>query len=273
MGTGKTNATTKTLVTVAFVLMVTVNALANTLPINDKTTGQVSESYRNLFAPAGLTFAIWGLIYVLLAVYTLYQLGVFRKKGDTFNEGMLQKVGFYFILSSIANAAWIFSWHYDLIVLSMLLMIIILVCLISISQTLNKERLTGRERFFIRLPFSVYFGWITVATIANATVLLVGLSWNGFGISDKVWTVLVLLVGMLIGTTTMLKNKDIAYGLVLVWAYVGILIKHVSQNGFAGNYPAVIATTIVCIAIYLGAILLIAKPWTRCPLWLARQKK
>lgn len=206
--------------------MITVNALANILPINGRNTGEVSDAYKNLFAPAGITFSIWGLIYLLLAGYTLYQLGIFHKENYNKNEELLNKIGIYFSISSIANVAWILTWHYDLIGLSMVLMLVILCCLILINQNLKKENyLSTRDNIFIRIPFSIYFGWITVATIANATTLLVSFDWKGFGISEPIWTIIILVVGMFIGIATILKNRDIAYGLVIIWAYFGIWIK------------------------------------------------
>ncbi len=248
----------KILVVITFLGMVAVNALANILPINGVTTGGVSDSYPNIFAPAGLTFAIWGVIYLLLAAYTLYQAGLFQGNKDTVKKGLISKVSAVFIISSIVNTAWIFSWHYYMIPLSMALMAALLVCLIIINKKLSKETLTLREKFFIRLPFSVYFGWITVAIIANATVLLVSLNWDAFGISETVWACAVITVGMVIGSLTMLKHKDIAYGLVLIWAYLGILIKHIST--FNGEYPAVIAVVIACMVIFAAVELFIILP-------------
>ncbi len=241
----------KIMVLATFLTMIIVNALANTLPINGLSTGQISDSYPNLFAPAGLTFAIWGIIYFLLGGYTLYHLGLFRDNSATANTELLNKIGIIFSVSSIANAAWVFSWHYQQFPLSMLLMIVILVCLILINQTLKDEQLSQRENLFVRLPFSVYFGWITVATIANATVLLVSLGWRDVVFSEATWAVIIIFVGFIIGATTMLKNRDIAYGLVIVWAYAGILLKHISPEGFGGQYTTIIATTIICIFLLL----------------------
>ena len=245
----------KVMITLTFLLMITVNALANILPINGQGTGQVSDSYPNLFAPAGITFAIWGVIYLLLLCFTLYALGLFQKDKKTVKEGLLREVGILFSLSSIANAIWIFSWHYHQISISMVLMIAILACLIRINQLINKENptMTAKEKFFIRIPFSVYFGWITVATIANAIAFLVSLDWNGFGISDATWAIIIISVGAAIGLATMLKNRDIAYGVVLIWAYIGIWIKHTSASGFDGQYPSVITTVIVSIVLFAAA--------------------
>ncbi len=245
----------KVLAAITFVLMITVNALGDILPINGVTTGQVSDSYENLFAPAGITFAIWGLIYFLTAGYTLYQLGVFRRNSKVSDE-FLSKVSLLFSVSSIANALWIISWHYDLIGLSMILMLVILVCLILISREINKTELSKRDKYFIKIPFSIYLAWISVAVIANASAFLVSLGWNGFGVPE-VWTVIMIAAGLIIGMTAILKNKDAAFGLVIAWAYAGILIKHLSQTGFGGEYPSVISAAIVSIAAIIISIVFI----------------
>lgn len=254
MTESKTNASVEILVAISFLVMIVVNALSNILPINGLETGQISDSYKNLFAPAGLTFAIWGLIYLLLLGYTLYQLGVFKTNNSKIKQDSLIKIGLYFSISSIVNAAWIFSWHYKVISLSMLLMLVIFICLIMIVQELKKSELSPKDRFFIKLPFSVYFGWITVATIANAVTLLVSLGWKGFGISEQVWAVIIIAVGLIIGSITTFVNKDIAYGLVIIWAYLGILIKHLSAGGFAGQYTAVVITVIISLILLLATV-------------------
>lgn len=248
------NLLIRILTAVTFAAMVTVNALANILPINGVNTGQVSDSYPNLFAPAGVTFSIWGLIYLLLAVYTVYQLIRLKSSKPESKTELLNKTGFYFSVSSAANIIWIFSWHHYIIPLTMLLMIVILICLIIIMREINKAQLSGKEKLLIRLPFSVYFGWITVATIANATTLLVDLGWNRFGISEQIWTVLIIIVGTIIAAVTAIKNGDIAYGFVPVWAYIGIIIKHVSKDGFAGQYLGVIITAYICISLLFVVI-------------------
>ena len=241
------------LVGITYLAMVIVNALANILPINGVSTGQVSDSYTNLFAPSGFTFSIWGLIYLLLAVFTLYQFGLFRDKKSKKPSDLIEKVGVYFIITSLANIFWIFSWHYRLMGVTLIFMLVILIFLIKIADLLNKEKLDSKEKFFMLVPFSVYFGWITVATIANATVFLVSIGWNGFGINESTWTVIVLLAGLAIGIARLLKDKNIAYGLVLVWAYFGIYIKHTSLDGFGGMYGGVITTVVICILVFLAA--------------------
>lgn len=246
------------LVVFTYVLMIAINALANILPINGRTTGGVSDAYPNLFAPAAPTFAIWGVIYLLLGAHVLYQLGLFHgaaaaADGASSRRALLERVGVLFSMTSLANAAWVLSWHYDLIALSALLLATMLVLLIVITRTVLGVDLTVRDRLFIRLPFSVYFGWITVATIANITVWLVSIGWGGFGIAAATWAVGIVAVGAVIGAAVILRDRDVAYGLVLVWAYAGIVNKHISATGFDGAYPAVIIAALICIAAFVAA--------------------
>jgi hypothetical protein len=231
---------------VAYVVMVVVNFLANWLPINGRNTGAVSAAYPNLFAPAGATFSIWGLIYSLLGGYVVYQF----IKTDSQNEKLFQKINPLFVATSFANISWIFAWHYDYIGLSVLIMLALLFLLIKIADILREEQFSGVRKIFVLAPFSVYFGWITVATIANITVLLVSVGWGGFGIVDFVWTSIILLVGAFIGIAGIRKGRNIFYGLTFVWAYLGILLKHVSESGFDGQYPTIIATVLACLALF-----------------------
>ena len=164
----------RVLVVVTYLAMIAANVAANALPLNGRSTGDISLAYPSLFTPAGITFSIWGLIYLLLGAHVLYQLGLFRDRPDTpADTALLNRVGVLFALSSLTNTAWIFAWHYDLIPLSAVLLITILVLLALIVTTVRRAELTGRQRWFVGVPFSVYFGWSTVAVVANITVLLV----------------------------------------------------------------------------------------------------
>ena len=201
-----------------FIGTIIVNGLANALPINGMTTGELSDDLPNLFVPAGFTFSIWGVIYILLALFTVYQLLIaFKRDGQ---EGrIIDGIGLYFFIASLANMFWIFAWHYQLIPVSLLLMIILLISLIRIYLNLDiRKRDMGKsEKFFVLIPFSIYLGWITVATIANVTALLVDIGWNGFGIPDNVWTMVVLIVATLITLAALFSRQDVYYSLVIVW--------------------------------------------------------
>lgn len=230
---------------VAYIAMVIVNFLANGLPINNRSTGDISDAYPNLFAPAGPAFSIWGLIYLLLAGYVLYQF----VNRDQKTEDLFRKINPFFIATSLANISWIFAWHYDGIGLSVLIMATLLVLLIRIADILRAEQFTSWGKLFIWAPFGIYFGWITVASIANITVFLVGIGWEGFGISDALWTSVILLVGAVIGILRMQRDNNIAYGMVFIWAYAWILFKHISESGFDGQYPSIIATGSACLVL------------------------
>lgn len=242
----------KALVPVAFLAMIAVNYSATALPLGGRTTGAISDNYPNLFAPAGYAFAIWGLIYALLAIYVVYQ---FSRKDNV----LIARINRLFVVNAIFNAGWLFAWHYDVIWLSAALMLGLLATLVKIADILRQSAMSSKERLLVRLPFSVYFGWITVATIANITVLLVSLGWNGFGIAESIWTVLILLVGAAIGAWRTLRDRNIPYALVLVWAYTAILFKHLSATGFGGAYPPVITAAAICLAIFAGTIIYLAR--------------
>lgn len=233
---------------ITFIIMIATNALANIIPINGQTTGEVSDSIGNLFAPAGYTFSIWGLIYILLLVYSVYQLGIFDRSDAEADTKLLNTIAVFFSISSVVNTAWIFAWHYNIFWLSVVLIATLLVLLIVINEEIRKRDLSLKETILIKLPFSVYFGWVTVATIANITGFLVSIGWRGFGIEESIWTIIILIVGFLIASAVIVRDRNIAYALTVIWAYTGILVKHSSVTGFNGTYPSVISTVSICIA-------------------------
>lgn len=215
----------------SLLLVLVVNFLANYLPLNGYNTGELSDFYPNLFVPAGLTFSIWGVIYLFLTIFIISQFINFGKK-EEIKEKIINKIGYLFFLTSLANAAWIFAWHYLYVFLSLIVMLVLLVSLILIYRRLeigNKEYSNKLYYIFI-LPFSVYLGWITIATIANITALLVDINLYGGLLSPVFWTILVLIIGLIITLYILLKRKDIAYSLVVAWAYLGIIIKRYYQD-------------------------------------------
>lgn len=243
-------------VTITFVVMILTNALANILPLNQITTGEVSDAYANLFAPAGITFAIWGVIYLALGGHVIFQ---FREKFySPETRAMIQKMRIWFSISSVANVLWIFSWHFDQIGLSVIWMLVILFSLIRCNLLIHSAKLTSLERRWIQVPFSLYFGWITLAAIANVTTWLVSVNWQRFGLQEDVWTSVILMVGLAIAARTILKFRDITYGLVILWAFIGILIKHTAASGFDGAYPLVITTVRVAIVAVIACLIVIS---------------
>ncbi|MEM1000526.1 MAG: hypothetical protein AAGN35_25965 [Bacteroidota bacterium] len=210
----------------AYVGTLVINALANALPINGMTTGDLSALYPNKFVPAGFTFSIWGIIYLWLGVFVVYQAVVAFSAAPP-PGNFVSRVGPWFLISSLFNVSWIVAWHYQQVPLSLLIMLGILISLIMIYQRLPVGLATasGTEKFLVFAPFSIYLGWITVATIANVTTLLVDIGWGGLGISDVSWTVTVMVVAILIGLTMAFQRSDIFFPLVGVWALFGIYAK------------------------------------------------
>ncbi len=241
------------LTAITYLVMVIMNALANALPINGKITGDISDGYPNLFAPAGVTFVIWGVIYLLLGLYTLHQLGAFQQESPL-DPALRRGVGTFFSISSLANACWILAWHYEQIAISMVLMLVILICLIRINQLVDAAGLSRRARWFVAVPFAVYLGWITVATVANATTLLVAWGVDGLSESAPAITIGILLVAAAIALAVIRRFRSVAYALVLVWAYIGILLKHTLAKYYAGEYTAVIVAVIACLALFVVAL-------------------
>jgi hypothetical protein len=237
-----------------FLGTVVVNALANILPINGLTTGELSDRYPNLFVPAGLTFAIWGLIYVLLGIFVVYQL-IPSVRREAQKLDFVQRVGPLFFISCLANIGWIFAWQYQILPLSMVMMLILLGCLLAIYLRLNigKSDSTRAERYSAHLPFSVYLGWITIATIANVTALLVDINWNTWDLGQQFWAVAVIIVGIAIALSVLFTRKDIFYCLVVDWALLGILLKRLSDTTMPDQ--SVVIVTIVGLALVTGGII------------------
>jgi hypothetical protein len=237
-----------------FLGTVVVNALATTLPINNKTTGELSDLYPNLFTPAGLTFAVWGLIYVLLAIFVVYQL-IPSVRRDAQKVYFIQRIGPLFFISCIANMGWIYAWHYEMVSLSLVLMLILFGSLLAIYLRLNigKSEAPKTEKYLVHLPFSVYLGWITIATIANATALLVNINWNAWGLAEQFWAVVVIIVGIAIALSVLLTRKDIFYCLVVDWALLGILLERLSPTEV--RVQSVVVVTIVGLALISGGVI------------------
>jgi translocator protein len=212
---------------VALIVMVGINILANALPIAGRDTGEISDMYPVLFTPAGYVFSIWLIIYVGLTAFVIYQAQASQRDNPRF-----ERVGYWFVANALLNALWIFLWHNLLITLSMLVMLGILATLIVIYQRLEIGRtlVSTGEKWLARVPFSIYFGWISVATIANAAIMLYNLGWRGEPLTQEIWTVLVIAVATAIGAFMIFSRREVAFPLVLVWAFIGIYVRQSDVN-------------------------------------------
>lgn len=224
----------KLIAALVFVAVIAVNAAANALPINGFTTGELSDRYFNLFTPAGFTFSIWGVIYLALLGYVLL---IFRS-----NQFSSSELSFLWVVNGVANMAWIFAWHYLKIASSMFIMLILLLSLIWITDYLHKIKEPDRITLFVRAAFDVYFGWITVATIANATALLVAMDFGRWGLSEAEWTSTMVGVAVTVALLVSLMRRSIWYLLPVLWAFYGIYAKHQAEWGFRSAYPEVLNT-------------------------------
>ena len=210
----------------SFAAVVVVNALANALPLNGVTTGELSDSYPNYFVPAGYVFGIWGVIYLLLLGFTVRQL---RRGGD--DAETIRKIGWLFIASNVFNFVWIFLWHWRLVALSLVPMFGLLASLILIYLRLDigRAQASREQRIYYHLPFSVYLGWITVAPIANIVAFLVSSGWESYGTTAAYWTVAVIAVAVALTLVNLYTRGDAAYSLVIVWALSGIVYKQMAE--------------------------------------------
>jgi len=227
---------------VTVIIALTVNILASALPLNGKNTGEISDRFQVYFVPAGYVFAIWGIIYIGWIAFVIYQFRTDQKESPR-----LRRLGYLFALSNLANAAWLFCWHYNQFGLSVLVMLTLLGLLIAsyLRLNVNRESVTGTERWSVDIPFGVYLGWITVATVANISDWLFLVNWNGFGITAQVWAVIMLAVASVLGLLMAFARRDVGYLLVLIWAFVGIAVKQTPV-------PLVVTSAWVAAALMLG---------------------
>jgi hypothetical protein len=208
-----------------FLGVIAVNALANILPINGYNTGQVSAFYPNAFVPAGFTFSIWGVIYLLLFSYSIGYT-YYSLKQEQFPKvfAFIERINNYFLLTCVFNMSWILAWHYLQIELSVVIMLLFLITLIQLFLKSNTMAgaLTKTQKFILQMPFIVYLGWISVATIANITALLVAYKWYGFGMTPVYWSAAMILIAIVLAVFMLLKFKAVPFALVVAWALWGI---------------------------------------------------
>lgn len=222
--------------------VLTINALANILPINGMNTGELSALYPSLFTPAGFTFSIWSVIYLLLIGFVIKQRSI---SGNTY----FAELSLWFLLSCIANASWILAWHYQFLYASVLIMLLLLFSLIKIFLLLQHADLnTLPDKLLIKLPFIVYLSWICVATIANVSALLVSLSWAGGFLSPITWTITMISIASVLGIIIAERYREPAFLLVLIWAFFGIYSK---WTGTENNSIAVAAISELVLLVVL----------------------
>jgi hypothetical protein len=232
---------------------IVVNGLANALPINGQNTGQISDRFHVYFVPAGYVFSIWGVIYLGLIAVAVFQALPTQRENPR-----LRATGWWISMGGLANSVWIFLWHYEKFPLTLVAMLFLLGTLIVIYLRLGIGRTSAPaiETWAARLPFSIYLGWITVATVANVTDVLDYLKWDGFGIAPELWMGIVLVAMLAIAVLMNITRRDVAYAVVILWALAGISVKHVDV--VVVSIPTWI--TFGLVALTLAAVLIVRKP-------------
>lgn len=230
--------------TLSFAGTVTVNALANILPINGLTTGQVSALYPSLFTPAGLTFSIWSVIYFLLS-------GLVIMSWLRPAEKIIICILPWFILTCLLNISWIVAWHHLLALLSVCIMLALLATLIVVFRKLHQNESTDTKlKFWVVLPFTIYLAWICVATIANIAALLISLNWQGGSISPQLWTILMMTVAAALALRITLHYRVPFFSLVIIWALFGIYFRWHNSNYSAITVTAIVLITFLAVGIF-----------------------
>lgn len=236
---------------VGLVVVLVMNGLATALPIGGRTTEEISDSIPTLFTPAGYVFSIWGLIYLGLLAFAWYQ-----SRSQEQGESVVERIGYWFVASCAFNSIWIVLWHYLQISLSLVAMLGLLVSLIAIYLRLDIGRrpVSASERRWVHLPFSIYLGWISVATIANVSAVLYTLGWNGGPLSPEAWTAIMVIVAAVLGIVMILLRNEVAFPLVLVWALIGIAVARASIWSLAitAGIAAVVLVAVLVIAQFRG---------------------
>lgn len=230
------------------IAVIVINVLANALPLNGLNTGEISDRFEIYFVPAGYVFSIWGVIYLGLIAFAIYQALPAQR-----NNPHVARIGYAYAISGIANIIWIFFWHYEVFALTLIPMLVLLGSLIFIFLRLWQGRSEQRsaDRWAIFLPFNIYLGWISVATVANATQLLYYLKWGGWGIAPEIWALIMLIIAAAIAIAMVLRHRNIAYAMVFVWAYIGIAVQH-SETALVA-FPAGILAALIALSVVMAA--------------------
>lgn len=230
---------------IALIITIAINYLSNTGTLNGNTMKTVSDKYFNHFTPAGYAFSIWGIIYLGLLGFVIYTGRSIFKKDD--KDLIVSKIGWWFVLSCIANSLWVFAWLYDYTGVSVLIMIVILICLLKIiiNTRMELDYHPIKKYLFVFWPIAIYAGWISVALIADIAAWLTKLNWHGWGISDITWAIIMICIAGLVNIY-MIRTRNLReYAVVGIWALIAI---SVSNDGHASIIYACYAVSIILFA-------------------------
>lgn len=230
---------------IAFFATVFVNYLSNTGALNNTTIGKISRNLNSLFTPAGYAFSIWGLIYLFLFGFIIYQVRSLFIKVN--NDDFILKIGPWFIISCLANSAWVFAWIYEYTGLSCIFIFTLLFSLLKIVMANNMQltKVSKTRLAFLLLPFVVYSGWVAVASIANVSSYLVKINWGGFGIQPQLWTLILILIATWLNLIIINTRNLFGFALVGAWALIAIGVANLSRPYFIDNFAFVCAVILI----------------------------
>lgn len=228
----------------AFIAMVAMNLVAELVPLNGVTSGQVSDMYASLFTPAGITFSIWGVIYLALAYFAFWQ-AFLAKKED------IDRIGISFAITCGLNILWLVLWHYKLVYVATIVILALLVVLFQLRDSI------ANTNWAVKASFSIYLAWITMASIASLFIVA-GLIFKNFSFSvlAQILVWVAALAAVFLSYRRLKKDEDYAYSAAMVWALFGIMLKHASASGFNGQYVHIIVGSSLSILMILVLVVL-----------------
>ena len=249
---GKKDTALKITVLLSYIVMVIITVISFVVKVNGRTVMETIASYPNLFAPSRYAFFVLSLSNILLLAFSIYQLGIFKKKHNNEKE-ILHDSRIACLTINVLNISWLIAWHYDYLALSVLILFGIVMTLRVYGLLLKNETLTFKEKVLLGLPFNLLFAWTTLLAVTNTFILLDSLRWEGFGFSKTMWVIVVMILITLLAVKQILHNKNLVYGITFLWVYVAILVRQVSKSELHSEYPFIILTTICGIIILIGA--------------------
>lgn len=223
-----------------------INTLGALGVLNGLSQKEISDMYITLITPSPSTFSIWSLIYALLIISIIVMI---VKKKDLYYQSAVDELSGLFRISCLFNMAWIVTFSFVLIELSVILILGLAITLSLICLRLKKMQ--EGKRFLLPITFGLYTGWLFIASVVNVSSALVKMNWNGFGISVEIWSIITLIVAVILIFIVMKTNSNVAFPLPIAWAYWGIYKVLVAPEGFNGEYGGLQITIIAGIVVLI----------------------
>lgn len=232
---------------VFFVVTLAVNALGAMGLVNGLSQKQISDMYLTLITPSPSTFSIWSLIYSLLLISVI---AMIVKKDDAYYQNAIDQITALFRISCVLNMAWIITFSFVQIELSVLFIFGFVITLSLICRKFLK--IQAGKRWLLPLTFGIYTGWLFIATVVNVAAALVKMKWNGFGLAADIWAMIILVIAVLLITIVISRIHNAAFPLPVAWAYLGIYQFLAAPEGFKGEFGLLQTTALAGMAVLIG---------------------